>query len=72
MTTDAMRRIEELAARERARPDSRLRLRLASLPDDDVDFLAAVAEHVLAGGEVAGLGPDTVARIDAIDVAERH
>lgn len=59
--------LEALEAAARNAPDSRCRQWLASLSDDDVDFLAAVAEHVQAGGEVADLGPDTVARIQAIE-----
>lgn len=70
MTSDSMERIERLEALERARPDSRLRLRLAALSDDDIEFLASVAGHIIAGGEVSDLGPATVARIDAIDAID--
>lgn len=66
MNRDAMRRLEALEARARLTPDARQRAWMATLSDDDVDLLAGVAEHVKAGGQVADLGPATVARIDAI------
>lgn len=57
--------LEALEARQRAASDSRQRAWLSSLSDNDIEFLADVAEHVKAGGQVADLGSATVARTDA-------